>query len=72
MVFTVLEKWCKDTKGEFIFDFLGISRATWFRHKQNNKLPLMICKIICYEFKHCITDNLGDIALLVVEGYYHG
>ena len=69
MVFTVLEKWCKDVKGEYIFDFLDVGRTTWYGYKRNNELPLMVCKIICYEFGQCITDDLGDIAVFVVEGY---
>lgn len=70
MVFTILEKWCKDTRQEYIWDFFGINRATWYRYKKKGELPLMLCKIVCYEFGHCITDDLCEISLFVVEGYY--
>ena len=70
MVFVILEKWCKEKKGMFIYQFLDLSRATWFRYKKLNKLPTNICKIICYEFNHCMTFDKKEISLFISEGYY--
>jgi hypothetical protein len=70
MVFDILEKWCKDKKGQLIYDFLDIDRATWYRYKKKRQLPLMVCKIICYEFGHHITDDLKEISLFIVTKYY--
>jgi predicted site-specific integrase-resolvase len=70
MVFDILEKWSKDVRGETIYDFLDINRATWYRYKKKGELPLMVCKVICYEFGNHITDDLQEISLFVVERYY--